>query len=189
MFKPHRSQRPMRFFFYYVLLLFISIQKVNPLTPPRFYHVFNGGVDISREEKNYPYFLSLWDKQIEPIAESYTYCLLKNPFHFLVRMRNEQEVFLTMQAKHTKQNQVQFLSQQFSNCFNATTKPINKMYNRTGSLFEERFQRKTIDNKKYLKNIIQYIHHNPKHHGFVTDFRYWNSSSYNSPFSEKQTRM
>jgi putative transposase len=115
--------------------------------------------------------------------------MLKNHFHFLVRIKKESEVSELMKLKQSKQNQPLFLSQQFSNCFNAYNESINKMYNRTGSLFEERFERKLIENRNYLKTLIHYIHQNPQHHEFVTDFRQWNHSSYNSHLSENQTKL
>lgn len=44
--------------------------------------------NIFIEEKNFQYFLNLWGKYIVPVAETYSYCLMKNHFHFLVRIRD-----------------------------------------------------------------------------------------------------
>lgn len=63
------------------------------------------------------------------------------------------------------------------------------MYNYTGSLFEERFERLLIANKKYLLNCIRYVHQNPEKHGFVDHFEDYNHSSYNSHLSKKQTKL
>ena len=82
-----------------------------------------------------------------------------------------------------------FCSKQLSNCFNAYTKAINKRYHFTGSLFEKRFERKLIENKNYLLNLITYIHQNPEKHGFTNDFRTYPHSSYKSHLSEKQTLL
>jgi hypothetical protein len=61
------------------------------LQPGQYYHIFNrgnNGETLFREQRNYPYFLSLYAKYIEPVAEIYAYCLLKNYFHLLVRIKD-----------------------------------------------------------------------------------------------------
>ncbi|SOE23458.1 hypothetical protein SAMN06298216_3847 [Spirosomataceae bacterium TFI 002] len=168
------------------------MQKVEKLNPGVFYHIYNrgnGGINIFKEQKNYNHFLMLWIKHIEPVAESYAYCLLKNHFHFIVRVNSIETLESLIVEKQSKQSIQRFVSQQFSNCFNAYTKAFNKMYNYSGSLFEERFERTPIENKKYLSNCIRYLHLNPEKHGFVEHFADWNHSSYNSHLSKKQTRL
>ena len=57
------------------------------------YHIYNRGVNrenIFIEERNYAYFSSLYIKYIEPVAETFAYCLLRNHFHILVRIKPEQ---------------------------------------------------------------------------------------------------
>ena len=106
----------------------------EPLQPGCMYHIFNRGnnkENIFKEARNYPYFLKLCKKYIAPIADIHCYCLLPNHFHFLL---------------HTKENTTsKIITQAFSNFFNAYTKSINSTYKRTGSLFQERFGRKFID--------------------------------------------
>ena len=61
-----------------------------PLQLGAYYHIYNRGINrenVFREERNYRYFLELYAKHIEPVAETYAYCLLKNHFHVLVRTR------------------------------------------------------------------------------------------------------
>ena len=71
-----------------------------------------------------------------------------------------------------------YVSNQFSNFFNAYAKTINKAYGRTGSLFEHPFERIPITTERQFWNVIAYIHQNPQKHGFVKDFRDWKYSSY-----------
>ena len=66
---------------------------VNPtsLQANKIYHIYNRGnnrEDLFREERNYRYFMSLYVKYIEPIADTFAYCLLKNHFHVLVRIKD-----------------------------------------------------------------------------------------------------
>ena len=105
--------------------------KQDIFEPGVVYHVFNRGnnnENIFIEEKNYYYFLNLVKKHILPIAEVYCYCLLKNHFHLLVRIKDSLQILERFQTKPYTP---------FSNMFNSYTKSINKMYNRTGSLFQE----------------------------------------------------
>ncbi len=161
------------------------MQKVEKLWPGFFYHIFNRGnnrENIFYEEKNYRYFLHLWVKYIVPIAETYAYCLMMNHFHFLVRIK---ESIKTLEVVDVSL----YISQQFSNLFNAYAKAINKEYNRTGSLFQARFGRKRVSNEAHLYNLIHYIHFNPQKHGFVEDFRDYPYSSYHAFLTNKKTRL
>ena len=66
------------------------MQTLTPLEPGTYYHIYNRGVNrenIFREERNYAYFLRLYSKHITPVAETFAYCLLRNHFHLLVRVR------------------------------------------------------------------------------------------------------
>ena len=59
------------------------------------YHIYNrgnNGIDIFFENENYNHFLRLYAKYIEPIAETYAWCLLKNHFHLLVRIKEKSEI-------------------------------------------------------------------------------------------------
>ena|ERR1700752_1111900 len=80
-----------------------------------------------------------------------------------------------------------YVSNQFSNFFNAYAKTINKAYGRTGSLFEHPFERVPITTDRQFWNVIAYIHQNPQKHGFVKDFRDWKYSSYGVILTGKST--
>ena len=81
------------------------------------------------------------------------------------------------------------VSQHFSNLFNAYTKAINKAYGRTGSLFEERFERIEVSSSDHFIKLIHYIHFNPQKHRFVDDFRMWPWSSYQAIASSSKTNL
>ena len=141
--------------------------KYEPIIADRYYHIYNRGNNkqsIFFEEKNYAYFINLMIKYLIPVANIYAYCLIKNHFHILVKTRNN--------IPDVK------ISKAFSNLFNAYAKAINKAYNRSGSLFQDRFKRKIIENEEYLKTLILYIHLNPKNHKIIEDFRNYRHSSY-----------
>jgi hypothetical protein len=81
----------------------------------------------------------------------------------------------------------QYVSDQFSNFFNAYAKTINKAYGRTGSLFQHPFGRIPVTSDRQFWNVIAYIHQNPQKHGFVKDFREWKYSSYGMILTKKAT--
>ena len=82
-----------------------------------------------------------------------------------------------------------YVSDQFSNFFNAYAKAINKAYGRTGSLFQHPFGRVPITSDRQFWNVIAYIHQNPQKHKFVDDFRDWKYSSYGIILTEKKTSV
>lgn len=79
--------------------------------------------------------------------------------------------------------------QQFKHLFNTYAKWYNKKYNRAGSLFTKNFKRKLIDNEKYMKDLIVYIHNNPVHHEFVEQTSDYKWSSYHTIISIKETKL
>jgi len=161
-----------------------------------YYHIYNRGnnrENLFLEKRNYPYFLSLYARHIEPIADTYAYCLLRNHLHVSLRIKTEEE-YLKQTSRVLETREVlkpkKFNpSQAFSNLFNAYAKAINKGYGRTGSLFEERFGRIPVTKDSYFTNLIFYIHYNPQKHGFVGDFRDWEWSSYHALVGTGQTKL
>lgn len=163
--------------------------KPGPLLYGQFYHIYTRGnnrENIFIEKDNYTHFLALYSKYIQPIADTYAYCLLRNHFHILVRIKDSEKC---EQEEYGRIQKVLQPSQQFSNLLNAYAKAINQRYQRTGSLFQSRFGRKLILTNQYLYSVINYIHHNPQHHHFVADFRDWPFSSYHTLISEEPTRL
>lgn len=159
------------------------MQAVEPLQFDKFYHIYNRGINsenLFKETTNYEYFLSLYREHIDIIADTYSFCLMKNHFHLLVKIKSEEEL-----ENFSKRH----ISQSFSNLYNAYTKAFNKKYHRHGALFERPFKRKLIKNENYLLNLIQYIHNNPVHHGFCENPIEYPWSSYLSCLSQKPTRL
>ncbi|MXO03670.1 transposase [Flavobacterium sp. HBTb2-11-1] len=149
----------------------------------QYYHVYNrgnNGENIFIEERNYNYFLEKLKKYILPIADVYAYCLLKNHFHIVLRIKDKIDIPEKFKEK---------IHLPFSNLFNSYSKSINKAYNRTGSLFQEHLQRNRIENEEYLKQLILYVHLNPVKHKFSKDFQSYRQSSYRSYLSDKPSSI
>jgi REP element-mobilizing transposase RayT len=159
------------------------MKTIQPLKNGKLYHIYNRGINndvIFKENSNYEYFLKLYDKHIEPIAETFAWCLMKNHFHFLVRIKNIEEI--TAEKKILP-------SQSFSNLFNSYTKAFNKSKHRHGSMFERPFKRKLIENESYFQNVIIYIHNNPVHHKICEHPLEYPWSSYITCLSDKPTKI
>lgn len=143
------------------------MQTSTPLVPGNYYHIYNRGnnrENIFLEERNYPYFLQRYTKYIVPVAETFAYCLMRNHFHFLIRIRAHRveesqaaAVCETAAALAPKD-----ISKQFDSLFNSYAKSINKAYGRTGALFQKRFGRVLVDNDRYFLTLLHYIRLYPK---------------------------
>lgn len=156
---------------------------IQALEHGNYYHIYNRGINsvkLFNEKGNYEHFLKLYDKHIEPIVETYAWCLMNNHFHFLVRLKEKSEL---------DSEKIIHPSRSFSNLFNAYTKAYNKKYNRHGALFERPFRRKHIDSEIYLRNVIAYIHNNPVHHKICSHPIEYPWSSYVSCISEEPTKL
>jgi len=163
----------------------------SPLQHGQYYHIYNRGnnrENIFIQDRNYRHFLKLYAKYIEPVADTYAYCLLRNHFHLSVWIKTIEEQ-QTQTLEVSKTPRILKPSQQFGNLFNAYAKAMNKAYNRTGSLFQNPFGRIPITSDTHFIRLITYIHQNPQKHGLVDDFRTWTFSSYHALLSSKPTRI
>jgi putative transposase len=196
------------------------MQKTVSLEYGKYYHIYHRGnnrENIFFEEKNFEYFLKLYVKYIVPVADTYAYCLMKNHFHFLVRIKTveEQISVLTPEKQNSEVSKTSEVlmpvneqnfevsktsevlmpikalnpTQQVSNLLNSYTKSINKAYQRVGSLFQGRFGRILVDCDSYFMYLVAYIHRNPEKHGFVDDFRTYPYSSYHAISHQKATHI
>jgi len=138
----------------------------SPLLPGILYHIYNRGVNgetLFYDQRNYAYFINLYVKYIQPVADTYSFCLLPNHFHLAVEVKDQGE---------------KTASQAFSNLFNAYSKAFNLEHQRTGPLFERPFKRIPVTDSSYFSRLLIYIHQNPQKHGLIDDFRRWPYSSY-----------
>ena len=125
--------------------------KLEVLEKGCYYHIYNRGINsqnIFLSDENKIYFLKLLSKYLIKRIDIFAYCLMDNHFHLVLKV-NEDEKLVT---------------QAFSNFFNAYAKAFNKQNHRTGSLFEKHFKRIKLSDETYLRQLILYVHLNPKHH-------------------------
>ncbi len=175
-----------------------------------YYHIYNRGTDgktIFHEKDDYLHFLSLMTIYLDPIAEIFAYALMANHFHFLLRVKDENEIgYLNSKFANSNKldlkwktffpknvtgnfNKKPLPENMFQHFFLTYAKGFNKKYNRTGSLIEHPFKRILIDNEQYLKSLIIYIHNNPVKHGICESTVEYPWTSYSSIVSNKSTKL
>jgi REP element-mobilizing transposase RayT len=170
-----------------------------PLEAGKFYHIFNrgnNGDNLFYKNDNYIFFLRKSDEYLSEYIELYAYCLLPNHFHLLVRIKEvdtyHKNAWHFQNAKRLEINYTNpedMVSTAFHRFFTSYAKAINKQQNRHGSLFENPFKRKVIENTSYLANLVFYIHSNPQMHGICSDFRQYAWSSYDRILKGKPSKL
>jgi putative transposase len=163
------------------------MREMPPLERGKTYHLYNRGTNgenIFIETRNYPYFLKRWQDLVAPVTETYAFCLLRNHFHFLVRIKPEEVID---KNPFTGEEKLLDPSNQLSKFFNSYAQSINRGYKRTGSLFEHPVRRKEVASDFYFSQLLVYIHFNPQKHGFVDNYRDWPYSSYGLHINQTPT--
>ncbi|MFH2143974.1 MAG: transposase [Bacteroidota bacterium] len=176
------------------------------LEPRKYYHIYNranGWEKMFFSEDNYRFFISRYRFYLEPIVDTFAYCLIPNHLHFLIRVKSKEELIIFfgggespcqsfrklagVESEQTfgkiaglNENELSLkISRQFSKLFSSYTQSFNKVFKRKGSLFIPNFKRKEINSDDYLKQVVIYIHNNPVKHGIINKIDKWKYSSYN----------
>ncbi len=187
---------------------------MEKITYGRYYHFFNRGTNkqtIFFDTTDYQHFFQLISIYLEPVADIYAYALMKNHFHFAIRVKLEQEIgFLNPATAKSNETEIKWKTyfpkneeDKLKNGFHKKPEPdrmvqhfctayatyINSKYTRTGALLEHPYERIEVDNIHYLKRLILYIHNNPIKHGFCQQAFDYPWTSYLSYISLKPTKL
>lgn len=137
-----------------------------------YYHVYNRGADrgaIFYTPDNYLFLLRRVKEYAARIEISViAYCLMPNHYHFLLRQNGPHPVSAFVQA-----------------VFNSYTKAFNKMFGRSGTLFEGPFRAIPVEQDGYLIHLCRYIHRNPVEAGLVEHPAQWPFSNYREWVGER----
>ena len=158
------------------------MQKFERMLPGKYYHVYNRGINkenIFSEHVDYRKFLNLYEKFIDPIADTFAWCLMPNHFHFLIKIFDPDRVQYPVEK-------ITDPSRAFSHLFNAYAQSFNKRSERIGGLFMTPFQRKPVDDVAYFRQLVFYIHNNPVKHGFCDSMMDYPWSSYGTLVSVRE---
>ncbi len=168
-----------------------------PLYPDGVFHVLSHAVGnelLFRNDENYRFFLQRYSKYITPIADTFSYSLLPNHFHLMIRIKNEsiiQDHFKKMKPKKEFVSAIvpEFIMECFSNFLNSYAKSYNKMYRRMGALFIDYLRRVEVNSDLQFGSTIFYVHKNPVHHGLCKNISDWHWSSYKTFLSQSSTMV
>jgi putative transposase len=156
------------------------------------------GTDLFIEAKDYWNFMKRYSKYFSPYFETYAYCLIPNHFHFLVKVRSEEEVKAAIVNEDTTaannylsgtSDLNSFIENQFSRCFSGLSMKYNNTHNRVGPLFKQGIKRVALNKYRTFKQQMHYIHLNPTHHFLVKKIEDWPYSSYISYISDVKTQL
>ena len=103
------------------------------------YHIYNCGINgcnLFISDDDYDRFLSKYSKYIEPIADTFAWCLLGNHFHIVVRIKNESEIktleelgLCDKKTTMTIPNKKPDPTRQFSHLFNSYSQQLISRFN------------------------------------------------------------
>jgi len=128
----------------------------------KMYHIMFKGIDgqnIFYDDQDRIVFL----KKLLMTKEEYdnkicSYCLMDNHVHLVIRIEKE------------------FLSKAMQTLMIRYVRYFNKKYNRSGTLLQNRFKSKNIENQRYFLEVCRYVHQNPENAGMAkTEDYQWSS--------------
>ena len=159
--------------------------RENRLETDRFYYIFNRGVNskpVFLNNENYRYFLQKVSLYLIPYFDIYAYCLMSNHFHFILKTKSERSEFSAYKDNglHSEES---FFSKTIGKLISSYTQSFDKVYQRSGPLFESPFKRILIDSEDEMRNLIIYIHQSPE------NFQNYKFSSYLAVISSAETHI
>ena len=169
------------------------------------YHVYNRTNNkelLFKTDENRLFFLRQYAKYLEPYLDTFCWTLLPNHFHFLVRVKSNEDIksyLKTLPSQILKPNEKKYLEDaittelliefEWKRFFTSYSMAFNKQHHRTGNLFHRPFKRLQIDKESHFTQAIIYIHANSFKHKICTDFMEYNWSSWKSLVSVNPTKL
>lgn len=167
------------------------------------YHIYNRCNDkefLFRDDEDRYFFLDTFDAYLSPFLDVYCRNLLLNHFHFLVRMKSEeqcrdnlkfQRIKLPFEKKYVE-GKISFeklLELEFKRFFITYSIYYNAKYLRKGNLFNRPFKRLEIGTDSHFTEAVIYIHANALKHNLVKDFTLYPWSSWGELIGDQPTKL
>ena len=129
------------------------------------YHIVQRGNNREAcfvEPENYRFYLELWKECIKRYGvDVHAYCLMTNHIHFLVTPAEPDSISRAMQVVGSRYGYY-----------------FNKMYKRSGTVWEGRHKSSLVQSDRYLLTCYRYIEMNPVVAGMVNKPEQYRWSSY-----------
>lgn len=171
------------------------------------YHVYNRTNNkelLFKTDENRLYFLRQYAKYLDPFLDTFCWTLLPNHFHFLVRVKNSEEIkkyLKTIPLEKLKQVEKKYIENdndintellielEWKRFFNSYSMAFNKQHNRKGNLFNRPFKRVLIHKESHFTQAIIYVHANAFKHRVCKNFKDYTWSSWKSIISSNSTKL
>ena len=170
-----------------------------------FYHVYNRTNNkelLFKNDENRYHFLKRYDHYTSPFLQTYSWNLLPNHFHLLVKVKSFESITGYLNNKYMKElclTEKHFLQQKatihdlidnvFQRFLISYTMSFNNAHNRKGNLLHRPFKHVHVNKDDQFTQTIIYINANAQKHRIVTDFTKYKWSSYNAILSDKPTKL
>ncbi len=152
------------------------------------YHIYNRtakGRSLFSSESDYVSFLERYRKYFHRYFVTFAYCLVPNHFHFLVRVKEPDEIDVSTEKTIAARKYLSgecninfFLEHQLARMFSGIAIKKNNVENKKGPLFDEATKRVLLKTEGRLVYQLCYIHHNVIHHHLGKHYKDWKYSSY-----------
>jgi putative transposase len=171
------------------------------------YHVYNRTNNkelLFKTYENRLYFLRQYAKYLHPFLDTFCCTLLPNHFHFLVSVKNSEEIkryLKTIPLEKLKSVEKKYIENyndittellielEWKRFFNSYSMAFNKQHNRSGNLFNRPFKRVMVNKESHFTQAIIYVHANAFKHGVCKDFKDYTWSSWKSIVSLNATKL
>ncbi len=172
------------------------MDRYPPLLTNNIYHLYNravGNETLFRCEENYEFFLQKIRTYLSPVMDIYSYSLLPNHFHLMIKVKDESDLIRSFELKKAKvfdstlYDLPDFTMEQVSNLLNSYTKAFNKMYGRMGALFMSGTKRSEVKRDHDITGIVLYVHKNAVHHGLKNKIGEWKFDGYTEIVRDEST--
>lgn len=172
------------------------MNKYPPLLPDSFYHLYNHGIGdelIFRSHDNFQFFISRMKMHLPPVMDVFTYSLLPNHFHLVVRTKPGAVIIREFKNKkgieydREKHRLSDFIMTRLGHCLNSYAKSFNKVNKRMGGVFMANTKRTDLQGERGFMNAVLYAHKNAVHHGFTRKIGEWPYDGYNDLLTNRDT--
>lgn len=169
------------------------------------YHVYNRTNNkelLFKTDENRLFFLRQYAKYLEPYLDTFCWTLLPNHFHFLIRVKNNEDIknyLKTVPIEKLKPPEKKYLENdvttelliefEWKRFLTSYSMAFNKQHQRNGNLFHRPFKRVLVNKESYFTQTIIYIHANAFKHGVCKDFKKYIWSSWKSITSYGPTKL
>ena len=159
-----------------------------PFRPECFYHIVCKSIDgiiLFKEDNDHEVFLQRFQQFTNPVLDVWSYCLLTNHSHHIVKMKPLPTVLenikkisdqtLAMKSLLTDEKNERcfdtMIEKQMNSFLVSFANYTNNKYHRKGGLFQKPFRRIEVSDDVYLQQAIIYVNANAQKHKLVKDFR------------------